>query len=335
MVKQENIIVFSDIHGDLEKITMFREGIRGFKYGSVYCLGDFVQNGADFSENRAIEVARELKPKCIKGNHDEDLVSKSHKIQPTNLDFIFGLERHIVEGDMLFFHSSLVEYGRRLNGDMVIKEEAEYVHESYPYVKSVFFGHTHNQGIYSYDPQKRELSEHDDSMPVRFEEGKIYLINPGALGFSPKESSFAVFDPEEKTCRIMTLQHLRKISAIRYLILKFEEEWMPHLTGDSWCWKSLDEEVKELKRSTYYELYAEIISILTSFKPSVVPTSQKKRYYLEFSRRIAEALEELTTEDVLKYYDVNPPVKTWNYYRSTKPRTLLGVDCDTPLEVIE
>jgi diadenosine tetraphosphatase ApaH/serine/threonine PP2A family protein phosphatase len=61
----DGVAVISDIHSNLEALEAVLEEVRGM---DVYCLGDFVDYGAN--PNEVLELLQGLKVRAIMGNHD-------------------------------------------------------------------------------------------------------------------------------------------------------------------------------------------------------------------------------------------------------------------------
>jgi diadenosine tetraphosphatase ApaH/serine/threonine PP2A family protein phosphatase len=61
----ERIAVISDVHGNLEALAAVLEEVEGVE---LYCLGDFVDYGAQ--PNEVIEAIRARGARCVLGNHD-------------------------------------------------------------------------------------------------------------------------------------------------------------------------------------------------------------------------------------------------------------------------
>ena len=72
-------------------------------------------------------------------------------------------------------------------------------------VKLGFFGHTHYQINYSYNPVEKKITVLTENK-VRMKKRTMYFFNPGSIG-QPRDrdnrGSFAVYDSEEYTVEIV------------------------------------------------------------------------------------------------------------------------------------
>ena len=67
------IYVISDIHGNYDALKVFFKKIKIKKVDSIIALGDYV--GYYYELNKCINLLREKKVICLKGNHDENFLN--------------------------------------------------------------------------------------------------------------------------------------------------------------------------------------------------------------------------------------------------------------------
>jgi predicted phosphodiesterase len=67
------IAVISDIHANLPALEEVLAGIDAQKPNLIYCLGDLVNQNV--WNNEVVEIIRERKIRCVKGNHDDGIAS--------------------------------------------------------------------------------------------------------------------------------------------------------------------------------------------------------------------------------------------------------------------
>ena len=109
-------IIFSDIQGNYEAMSKFAAGTCGFLADKYFCLGDIVNQGVSFQDNRVVSLLRDsFEPlHVIRGNHDENLPDESRdKIIPDNLKYLALLPETLKVGDVMAFHSSIRNKGKR------------------------------------------------------------------------------------------------------------------------------------------------------------------------------------------------------------------------------
>ena len=113
------IAVLADIHGNLEAFQTVLADLDQQAVDAVYCLGDFIDYGAD-SEEVACEIIRRNIP-TIMGNHEyallddqilnnltdiayESLMITKNLISEATLDFIRTLPIYLVAENIRFVH---------------------------------------------------------------------------------------------------------------------------------------------------------------------------------------------------------------------------------------
>lgn len=312
------IIVFSDIHGNYDNLNKFRESLRGFNYSKAYCLGDIIHDGKNYDENRTIDLLKEMRAICIKGNHD--LHEDAPKIVPANKEFLKNLETKIEVGDILFTHIP-VSADKRLISSNDYRDEAEAIAKQYPHVKFVFEGHNHDTRIYNF--QNHRLIELDQYKKQELKEG-LYLISPGGLGiWYGKPNTFAVFD--RTSVEIWTLDRLVNLAKIRDLLVLFEE-WMPNMLGDGWSYSNFREEAEKLDPE-----FKAVADLLFSYE---LPENDEKQYCANFSQTLAELIRSLTAPEVFHHYDVRDPVALRHFHLSSIKKKVKGVKTHSGLRII-
>lgn len=75
-----NIILFSDIHGNVEALKAILEDIKLQQYDEIFFLGDAIGIGP--SSKECIDILKETNIKCILGNHELYLLNPS-SVEPT------------------------------------------------------------------------------------------------------------------------------------------------------------------------------------------------------------------------------------------------------------
>lgn len=209
------ILVLSDIHANATALQAALTEAQGAGWDRVVCLGDVVGYGPD--PNEVVDKIREIGAQTIRGNHDKavsDLmptddfnpVAKAavdwtrSQLTPDNLQWLAELPQGPLETDgLVLVHGAL-------------QDEDEYVFTPAQALEGLldsttgvtFFGHTHHQGGFSYDPGSNQLEvlpirprAKESFAPLRMETPCRYLLNPGSIG-QPRDgdprAGFAIAD---------------------------------------------------------------------------------------------------------------------------------------------
>lgn len=176
-------VIISDLQGNLESIEMFAKCMDGFSRDDIIFLGDAVADGSNYKENRAVDILRKLDVKSVRGNHEERLKGKKGlKVVSPSLEFLLGLEEKLKIDNVLCFHSSFSNPGKRLVSLKDIQEEARYVSGNYPGCSYVLFGHSHKAGVFFYNKEKDAIESYDLRKKIKLKKDGLHLINPGGLG---------------------------------------------------------------------------------------------------------------------------------------------------------
>jgi predicted phosphodiesterase len=226
------IAVLADIHGNLEAFQTVLEDLDKQAVDVVYCLGDFIDYGAD-SEVVAKEIIRRKIPTVI-GNHEyalldsrilgalneiayESLMITKNLISEVTLDFIRTLPIYLVAENIRFVHGvppdSFEDYivyypDRYLN----------YIFQSFP-EQIAFIGHTHTLGLYTYNGNYvviESLHEGEYCLDPK----KRYIINIGSVGQprdKNKQAKYVIYNNQTKILTVRFLTYDAKKAAIKII----------------------------------------------------------------------------------------------------------------------
>ncbi|MCX6559347.1 MAG: metallophosphoesterase family protein [Candidatus Aminicenantes bacterium] len=216
------VLVFSDIHGNLEALAAVLRLAEKKKIDHYVCLGDLVGYGA--SPNEVVRIIRRLKPlSLIRGNHDKAVCSRESidafnpiaaaairwtrkVVTKTSHDFLHALPQGPQTVDGLF----TICHGAPFDEDFYIFGEYD-ADEAFGYIKTPigFFGHTHFPFVYVLRDGSL-VGTHMDGGEIKLEEGSAYLINPGSVG-QPRDrnpkAACLVYDTDHKTVRFHRLEY--------------------------------------------------------------------------------------------------------------------------------
>ena len=205
------LMVFSDIHGNLEALQSVLKDSEKQNIHRHICLGDLVGYGP--FPNECVELVKNLKKcRCIAGNHDvaalwetspygmsksakEAILWTMEQLTDTNKDFLANLPDRIDLSDMSFVHAN--PYNPR-GWHYVL--DRKYAMRSFAatHCKYLFIGHSHRPLIIS---RKNFLSVTVKSIhgseKILPDEKKRHIINCGSVG-QPRDddprASYLVFD---------------------------------------------------------------------------------------------------------------------------------------------
>ncbi|HTC22450.1 MAG TPA: metallophosphoesterase family protein [bacterium] len=210
--------IFSDVHSNLEAMTVVAQAMKSDGAEDYLCLGDFV--GYYSNPNEVIELIDSLHCwKMVLGNHDAALLGKTPlskfnapaaeainwtktRIKPQHLHFLESLRLREEIGDIQLVHSSPYqsEEWHYLTG----QEDLE---RNFRYFQGLicFFGHVHKPFIAEQkkDGSVRILPETD----YQLQKDCRYLVNVGSVG-QPRDGS-------PQTCYVMYDTSSQKLSIRR------------------------------------------------------------------------------------------------------------------------
>jgi len=300
------ILAFSDIHGNYEAMNAFSRGLEGLSRKSTLFLGDGTHFGFDYKENLVLDLLAGIPEiSCCRGNHcdaSEDVSdwNPKSKLSKENVNRLRIAPEYILSSNVLAFHSSLANPGRYLRTPESIENEAEYLLQSRANLKFVLFGHTHQRACYSYDPSTKRASAAELSKKIRLEEGKVYFINPGNIGFPGQEHTFAILDTSKREVMFYTLEELQNMDVKKRAIWLFED-LMPHLKGDNGSYETLGKQAQELQKLNRGSILDNFVGLLSRFSP---PKAGRKKYYDDFTLALAKEASHLATLDVKQNYSI-------------------------------
>ena len=214
------LVVFSDVHGNLEALeaVLATEAFR--TADRIVCLGDVVGYGADPSA--CLAIAREKSERILLGNHESAIAHPEElayfngyarqaiewtrdQLSQEERDFIAGLPFvHREAPEFLFVHSAprspqAWEYIFDLAG---AQREIEAVED-----RICFVGHSHV-------PLAAERGESGparlNEFPFTVKDGMHYLVNVGSVGQprdSDPRSAFATYDTETRALALHRVEY--------------------------------------------------------------------------------------------------------------------------------
>ncbi|MHC1742687.1 MAG: metallophosphoesterase [Syntrophobacteraceae bacterium] len=211
------IAVISDIHGNLEALEAVLRAIEGHQVDHLVHLGDLV--GYNASPRECVELLRENNAISVLGNHDMALLEPkfAHNFnvmafqalhysisQLTRVEkrYLQGLSRSEVLWDRyLICHGTPESVESYILNLFQAKRAFNLLRKHYGGVRVCFFGHTHVQTAWIYDPRGKVISLDDTNGELHLESDHLYLVNPGSVG-QPRQrdnrAHYLLFDTERE-----------------------------------------------------------------------------------------------------------------------------------------
>ena len=208
--------ILGDIHANIEALTAVLEDARGRGANDFICVGDIVGYNANPAE--CLDVVRDLKCLCVRGNHDhycshDESLDDFHPLAANVVDWTRG---QLSETQLEFLRAQpLVRLFRGVtivHSTLDMPEKWGYVfdtleaesHFSYQATALCFYGHTHVPVMYEKTNrvQKRLLDT------LRIEIGKKYFINTGSVGQPRDGDSRAAYVTYDQSARVVELHRV-------------------------------------------------------------------------------------------------------------------------------
>jgi len=202
------IVIFSDVQGNFKALEEMVEKAQTFNPTEYYCLGDLVQDGNSYQDNRCVELARKLDAHLVKGNHEEELLMNPEALKKISIYHQEYLSKcpdsANITPDISCTHT-LGENGfnRRIRSrsDITV-EDFEKIREASAFAQ--FIGHSHTAFVAYQNGKIGFLSL--DELPVKgikMSREHTYLLNPGTSGGYGQTHSFMVLDIENLSVRLV------------------------------------------------------------------------------------------------------------------------------------
>ncbi len=195
------IIIFSDVHANLEAFEAFLKIADEMEYDRIFNLGDTVGYGAD--PNRCVEIMREREIPSVTGNHDDVVLGRYEPVNfnPDARRSILWARSVLTEdnknylrtlGDFLWVDSSLgkaiLVHGSPDDKDDYIMTDVQ-AGEVFDSMSSrgviyAFIGHTHKACYWLKDMDGgiKQINCDSDACSVKLRHGEAMICNVGSVG---------------------------------------------------------------------------------------------------------------------------------------------------------
>ncbi|RMG61256.1 MAG: metallophosphoesterase [Deltaproteobacteria bacterium] len=216
------VAVISDVHSNMDALSVVLDDIEGEGVAQVWCLGDLV--GYNAEPDACIEEVRKRCTYVVLGNHDAAVaghfeplhfnlaaraaVEWTRKVlKRDNLAYLDRLPsaRSVTE-EILLVHGSPSDPEAYIMGISQAESELQYLFQRLR-KRICFFGHTHVPVLYGMT-RSGEVFHEPGEGEVRLDQENLYLINPGSVG-QPRDgdprASYLVLDLRELTVKWVRL----------------------------------------------------------------------------------------------------------------------------------
>jgi predicted phosphodiesterase len=215
-------LIFSDVHGNLEALSVVLEQIEAQKPDKVICLGDVVGYGPN--PNECVQYVHEYAHITIMGNHDHavlGLTDISYFNQYAKLAVLWT--RQVLTDD---HYRILQKYPLRISEEQILFVHSTPLHpERWDYIFNplegqyylqhleeaiCFIGHSHQPLFFKKDLEDQIIFDRKFSFSLPVQEGCKYIINVGSVG-QPRDgnpdASFALYDTEKQIVEVKRLPY--------------------------------------------------------------------------------------------------------------------------------
>lgn len=212
------IAIMSDVHSNIEALSVVLEKARLLGADRYICLGDVVGYGAD--PNACCDLIRECCSVTLLGNHDAAVIGMMdteyyypaarkalfwtrQRLSDENFRWLYGLP-YTYEFDRAgFFHSAPILPSGFFY--VVRKDDAQAHLKVFDKLQDFnFVGHSHLTNQYLLGPRRVEDAS---GTPVTYQDDKKWIINVGSVG-QPRDrdrrACFGIYDTQ-----MLTFEHIR------------------------------------------------------------------------------------------------------------------------------
>jgi diadenosine tetraphosphatase ApaH/serine/threonine PP2A family protein phosphatase len=215
-------LIFSDIHGNLEALTVVLQQIEILQPDKAICLGDVVGYGPN--PNECVQKVHQVADLTIMGNHDHAVLGLTDityfnqyaKIAVlwtrqilTEENFLILRDYPFQESteDILFVHSTPLdpEHWDYIFNPLEGKYYLQHLKE-----RICFIGHSHQPLFFEQDEGGHIAFDRKPELSLTLREGCKYIVNVGSVG-QPRDgnpdTSFAFYDTDLQRIEVKRLPY--------------------------------------------------------------------------------------------------------------------------------
>ena len=208
--------VLGDIHGNIEALEAVLAALEARNVRRLLCVGDVVGYNAD--PDACIALLRSRDAQVIAGNHDligagrlgfercsnkarYSLKRTRRQLSAASAAWLHGLPANLlIENRIALVHGGVRDVQLYMTTPMHIRRNAEFLREDFPAARVCFFGHSHEQRLYSVAGDDVTRINGDSH---HLSQDGLYFINAGSVDAQRKRehrlAEFAVFDSDAWT----------------------------------------------------------------------------------------------------------------------------------------
>ncbi|MCE5223817.1 metallophosphatase family protein [bacterium] len=216
------VAIFSDIHGNLEALTVAINYIADLGVSKIYCCGDIVGYGPD--PKQCLDFLMRYQFISVYGNHDKAITTESlaiyfnedavyvlndQKLQLTQPDlrYLENLPMQINEKFFVITHSFL---DKKRPFKYVLDNDTAIENLAFTRKPIIFIGHSHVPGVFSYNDRRMLYQDAKYGLDLDLQSASRYIINVGSIGQSRDNNpdlSFVLFDTVTLQLRFVRLSY--------------------------------------------------------------------------------------------------------------------------------
>jgi len=239
------IAIISDIHANLEALTVAINFILERNASKILCCGDIVGYGPDPSS--CINLLRRYDFKSVYGNHDKAILTDSigiyfnedaivalniqkNLINAEQIGFIKKLPFTISEDEYILTHSFL---SKQSPYKYVYDEKTATENMALTRKRILFIGHSHIPGFVVFEGEKVTFMNAFNNISINIEKGKRYLVNVGSIGQSRDgnpQLSVCIYDTEDNFIEIVRLPYRVDLTVKKMIELGFPKNLYKRLS---------------------------------------------------------------------------------------------------------
>jgi len=226
------IAIISDIHANLEALTVAINFILERNASKILCCGDIVGYGPDPSS--CINLLRRYDFKSVYGNHDKAILTDSIGIY-FNEDAIVALniQKNLInaeQNEYILTHSFL---SKQSPYKYVYDEKTATENMALTRKRILFIGHSHIPGFVVFEGEKVTFMNAFNNIRINIEKGKRYLVNVGSIGQSRDgnpQLSVCIYDTEDNFIEIVRLPYRVDLTVKKMIELGFPKNLYKRLS---------------------------------------------------------------------------------------------------------
>ncbi|HLC66424.1 MAG TPA: metallophosphoesterase family protein [Candidatus Nanoarchaeia archaeon] len=294
-------LVISDIQGNYSAFHRFAQATKRMRADNIFCLGDIVQNGQNYDDNRCLDLVRQLNAIAVAGNHEQRLSRTVAKVTRENLQYAATLPECEIHGPAIFFHSSLRSPGLRLHTPAQFRAEATYLNETFPGIRIAFFGHTHDAAVHSVEHGR--VQSYGDRR-VELDPRAMSFVNPGGLGLGFGEpQTFVRADFDNGIIDYFSLTAAERLAYRAEVVAAFDGDWMPALISAGRAPAVFQQAICGLQ-DHHDSALGPVVAALAGLN------SQRDRHDVEqYSARLADAVA-VVYRPIANLFDIPDPIRS-------------------------